>query len=197
MKQHRKYRVGLDFDDVLIDFNTGLALFHNEQYGTSYKREHVTRWDFGNLWGCTTSEALRRMKEFVRSDHHVRISPIAGAVEAVSHLREICDLYIITARDDVLSHQTFTLMNEHFPESFKSVHFLHRGDVNVLGTKGEVCTSLGINIFVEDSLLNASHTGEAGIRTLLFDTPWNQTGTLPSNVTRVFSWEEILRKINR
>lgn len=137
------------------------------------------------------------MKEFIRSDHHARVSPVLGAVEAVGRLREICDLYIITARDDTLSHQTFTLMNEHFPDSFKSSHFLHRDDVNVLGTKGEVCTSLGIDIFVEDSLLNASHTGEAGIRTLLFDTPWNQTEALPKNVTRVFSWDEILREINR
>lgn len=188
-------RVGLDFDDVLIDFGSGLAIFHNKNYGTSYSKEHVTEWDYSILWGCDKEEALRRMREFVHSPDHTLISPVVGAVDAIKRLQEKCDLFIITARDESTDMQTFELMNKHFPESFKKVHFLHKNDIKTHEHKGAVCEELSIDIFVEDSLTNAQHTSDSGIKTLLFDAPWNQTKELPKNVTRVFSWDEIIKEI--
>lgn len=193
----KRKRIGLDFDDVLIDFNGGLTRFHNENYGTSYSKEHVTEWDYSLFWECSKEEALRRIREFIRSSHHTQVSPIIGAVDAIKRLKEKCDLFIVTARDESVSNQTAILIDEHFPESFESVHFLHKDDKKVRGTKGEVCTELDIDIFVEDSLTNAQHTSDAGIKTLLFDAPWNQAEELPKNVTRVFSWDEILKEIEK
>jgi uncharacterized HAD superfamily protein len=117
------------------------------------------------------------------------------ANEIYKKLKEKNDLFIITARDENLSDQTFLLIKEHFPESFRGVHFLHKNSENILGDKGLVCTDLAIDIFIEDSLKNATHTGEAGVKTLLFDAPWNRINVLPENVKRVFSWEEIIREI--
>ena len=191
----KRKRVGLDFDDVLIDFIGGVTVFHNENYATSYSKDDVTGWELSKLWECSPEEAHRRMEEYVHSSHHSHISPIIGAVDAVKRLKEKCDLFIITARDESINEQTFALIDEHFPKSFESVHFLHKDGKNFRGTKGEVCTELDIDIFVEDSLTNAQHTSDAGIKTLLFDAPWNQIDKLPKNVTRVFSWDEILKEI--
>lgn len=193
----QRKRVGLDFDDVLIDFVGGLIVFHNENYATSYSKDDVTGWELSKLLECSPEEAHRRMREYIHSSHHAKVSPIIGAVDAVKRLREKCDLFIVTARDESTSNQTFTLVDEHFPESFESIHFLHKDDKNVRGTKGEVCAELAIDIFVEDSLTNAQHTSDAGIKTLLFDAPWNQTEKLPKNVTRVFSWNEIQKEIEK
>lgn len=191
----KRKRVGLDFDDVLIDFNGGLAVFHNENYATSYSKEDITDWEYSKRWECSPEEAQRRMKEYVHSSHHSHMSPIIGAVNAIKYLKEKYDLFIITARDENLSNQTSALINEHFPKSFESVHFLYKDGKNFRGTKGEVCMELDIDIFVEDSLTNAQHTSDVGIKTLLFNAPWNQTTELPKNVTRVFSWDEILKEI--
>ena len=184
----RRKRIGFDFDDVLYDFNSGLFVFHNEKYGTSYTLKDVTRYDFKELWQCDEKEALRRMKEFVRSEYHDRALPIEGAVEAVTSLELLHDLYVITARDENLAPATERVSAIHFPDRFKGIHYLHRNDINVLGTKGDVCLSLEIDLMVEDSLGNAEHLSQAGIRTLLFDRPWNQTPMLPQHVTRVFGW---------
>ncbi len=35
-----------------------------------------------------------------------------------------------------------------------------------------------------------------GIKVLLLDRPWNRAKKLPEEVTRVYSWEEILDRIN-
>ena len=83
MLSTRKMKIGLDFYDVLINFNNGLALFHNRYYGTSYAREHITKFQFTDLWKCSADEALRRMREFVRSPHHREVTPIEGAVDAI------------------------------------------------------------------------------------------------------------------
>lgn len=192
-----KKRIGLDFDDVLYDFNGGLLIFHNEIYGTSLTLKDITQWDFKELWQCDAKEAMRRMREFVTSKYHDLALPIQGATEAVKYLKIKHDLFVVTARDESLITQTHQVTSVHFPNSFNSFHFLHKDDVNVLGTKGEVCLGLNIELMVEDSLLNAEDLSSSGIRTLLFDTPWNQTKSLPKHVTRVFGWKHALLEIEK
>lgn len=119
----KRKRIGLDFDDVLIDFNGGLSIFCNENYGTSYSKEHITERDYSIFWGCKPEEALRRIQEFIHSSHHARVPPIIGAVNAIKHLKEKYDLFVITARDESISSQTFALMDKHFPKSFKDIFF--------------------------------------------------------------------------
>jgi uncharacterized HAD superfamily protein len=193
-------KVGLDFDDVLFDFNAGLMEFHNAVYGTSYTLQDVTQWDFKELWQCHPDEALRRMREFVTSPYHRLTQPITGAVEFVKLLRTYFDTPVITARDKKLLVQTREVADKYFPNCLDEIHFLHDNDINVLGTKGEVCKRLGVSIMVEDSLGNAETLSHSGIPTLLFDRPWNQTEFLPPGVIRVYGWThthvEIMRALS-
>ncbi len=181
-------KIGLDFDDVLFDFNAGLMVFHNATYGTSYTIQDVTQWDFKELWQCHPDEAMRRMQEFVMSPYHNITEPIIDAVKYVKLLKESFDTPVITARDKKLIIPTREVADKYFPGCLNEIHFLHDNDVNVLGTKGEVCKRLGVSIMVEDSLANAETLSDSGIPTLLFDRPWNQAETLPNGVTRVYGW---------
>lgn len=190
-------KVGLDFDDVLFDFNAGLMAFHNAIYGTSYTLQDVTQWDFKELWQCAPEEALRRMQEFVTSPYHNTTTPIEGATEAVKVLRVNYDTPVITARDKKLDIQTRHVADTHFPNCLSEIHYLHDNEQNVLGTKGEVCTRLGVSIMVEDSLGNAETLSDSGIPTLLFDRTWNQTKHLPKGVTRVYGWTHALMEIKK
>jgi uncharacterized HAD superfamily protein len=191
-----KRKIGIDFDDVLFDFNGGMTDFHNKHYGTSYRVTDITLYDYKELWKCDLEESLKRMSEFVKSEYHDLAPTIPGAIEAVNYLNIHYDLPIITARDEALFEKTWGIANKRFPGCFKEIHFLHRNDINVLGSKGEVCRKLGVSIMVEDSLGNAEHLSEAGVVTLLLDKPWNQIQTLPQGVTRVFGWGQVLSKIH-
>lgn len=188
-------KVGLDFDDVLFDFNAGLMVFHNTVYGTSYTLEDVTQWDFKELWQCHPDEALRRMQEFVTSPYHRHTQPIAGAVGFVKLLRTSFDTPVITARDKKLIVPTREVADKYFPGCLGEIHYLHDNDINVLGTKGEVCKRLGVSVMVEDSLANAETLSYSGIPTLLFDRPWNQARTLPPGVKRVRGWAHTYSEI--
>lgn len=190
-----RIKIGLDFDDVLFDFNTGMMKFHNDTYGTSYTLADITKWDFKELWQCDADESLRRMRAFVISKYHDQASPIEGAIDAVRYLRQRYDIHIITARDKVICPQTYKVADKFFSGSFQGVHYMHDNDKNVLGTKGDICRDLGIGIMVEDSLANAETLSASGITTLLFDRPWNQKDSLPTHVVRVFGWNDTLAKI--
>ena len=53
------------------------------------------------------------------------------------------------------------------------------------------------NVFVEDLLEVANLLADAGVYTLLFNQPWNQSDMLPENCHRVYDWDTIVRMINR
>lgn len=191
----RKITIGTNFGDALVGYTASLMNFHNEKYGTSYVRDQIVSCDLGLLWNCTDQETLRRVYEFTHSEFHTAIAPIGGAVEAVRSLSKQHTFVIVTARDKQLEIPTFELLKKHFEYNIKNVHFQYMQGINVLGTKGDVCIKVGVNVFIEDSLKNALNISRAGIPVLLLDAPWNQYDVLPKNIRRVFSWEQILREI--
>jgi len=53
----------------------------------------------------------------------------------------------------------------------------------------------GIDVFIEDYYDEAIKLSEAGIQTLLYDRPWNQSLFLPDTCQRVRGWEDIITAI--
>ncbi|MBU6491100.1 hypothetical protein KGQ25_03060 [Patescibacteria group bacterium] len=192
----KKRIIGIDFDDVLADFNTSLAKFHNEIYGTSYRRDDIVVYELGHTWGCSGEEAARRVSEFYHSAHHDRIAPVKGAVRVLSQLKRKNVFVIITSRPEGVRGRTFSLINKYFPRMFKEVHFLghYHGTEARRETKGDMCKKLGVEVFIDDSLEHAASVSREGIKVLLFNTPWNRHKK-PAHVVRVFGWGDVLKKL--
>lgn len=187
-------RIGVDFDDVLLDSYTSLNDFHNCHYGTSHKREDIRSWLIEHTWGCTPEEALARVEAWYDSPWHPRIAPMPGACAAVTKLAESHELHIITGRPARTQEITSQLVREHFPEVFAEMHFSNHFKANAR-SKGEICRDLGITLMVEDALGHAHSVADAGIRVLLFDSPWNQE-LVTGLITRVFNWGEVLQTVD-
>lgn len=188
--------IGVDLDDVIVDFNTGLGEYHNNTYGTSYKREDIVSYELRHLWGCPHEEVIRRVYDFYYSSHHTNLLPIKGAVEALERLRSENTLVIITSRPESVKGLTLTWLDKHFPQVFEEIHFLghYHGTEARKETKGEVCKKIGVEVFIDDSLEHAASVSGQGIDVLLFNAPWNQEG-MPANTTRVFNWDDVLEKL--
>jgi uncharacterized HAD superfamily protein len=184
-------KIGIDFDDVLFDTNSSLALFHNSHYGSSYERKDVQSWFLEHIWGCTPQEAIARVKEWYQSSGHMQLMPMPGALEAIVELSRDNELYVITARPMQIEKLTLTLLEQHFPEKFSGLHFTNHFERDNQ-SKADVCKKLGISLLVEDALVHARTVAAADISVLLLDSPWNQE-VVSANITRVFSWEEIVR----
>ena len=124
-----KKRLGIDFDDVLIDFVSHLAYFHNTTYNTSHTKDEYTTWNLLEVWGVSEQESMKRIHDFVMSNNHKEIIPMEGATESLYRLSETFELVIITARDTRSRDNTFHLIEKHFGNIFSSVHFLYENGV--------------------------------------------------------------------
>jgi len=193
----RKKIIGLDLDDVLMDFNTGLCVFHNAYYGTKLTREHITSYLLEEIWRVPQSEVIRRVNEFYFSIHHKATPPTAGAVRAVKQLQARHEVVVITSRPESVSAQTYAWLKKHFPSLVVSVHhaghFFHKEGA---GTKGELCQRLGVEVFVDDAFHHVEDVAPVVAQALLFDAPWNRSYTLSRpNMQRIHSWDAICRVI--
>ncbi|MDE2021886.1 MAG: hypothetical protein KGI71_03150 [Patescibacteria group bacterium] len=183
-------KIGIDFDDVLLDCNTSLALFHNARYGTSYERKDIGSWFLERTWGCTQEEAVARVKEWYQSPEHVNSTPVPGSLEAIATLADSHELHVITSRPSYVKDLTHAWLEQHFSKRFSGLHFTSHFEPGA-GSKAEVCRSLGISLLVEDSLIHAHDVAASGVPVLLFDCPWNQE-SVSHGITRIFTWEDVL-----
>ena len=186
--------IGVDLDDVLMDFNTGLCTFHNARYGTSLVRENLISYALEETWGCDREEAVRRVREFYHSSEHFTTQPILGAVEVIRELQDAGrTIAVITSRPESISIQTYSWLERHFPSLVGNVHFAsHFFHQETKITKVEICQKLGIEIFIDDAPFHVESVATVVGQVLLFDAPWNRgcDFTLP-NIQRVDSWDEI------
>jgi uncharacterized protein len=187
--------LGVDLDDVVIDFNSAFCEWHNRYYGTSYKRKDIVSYGLENICKCTPDEVHQRVFDFYHTDEHRTAPPVQGAIEGLHELKKKNVLIAATSRPEVVRNLTLEWLHEQSLEVFDSLHFLghYHGPVERKISKAKICEEVGAELFIEDSLAHATSIARTGVPVLLFDTPWNQ-GFVSALITRVFSWEEILQR---
>ncbi len=190
--------IGVDLDDVLLAIIAGLFPWHNRLYGTNNKEEDVRPFELSSSWNCTKEEAVSRILDFYQTPEHAQCTPISGAVDAMDTLSQSHELIIVTSKPANLETMTHAWVEKHFPKTFQGIYFTnsfitpeHRQI-----KKSELCRELGIEIFIDDSITNILDVATVCERVFLFDRPWNQDEViLPDNVTRAYSWKEIVDAI--
>jgi uncharacterized HAD superfamily protein len=190
-------RIGIDFDDTVAASIEAIIKLHNRDFDTNYKREDATVWHLEDLWGIDKDVFQARLDEFFSAKNVEYLDPVAGAIPAIDALKAAGhELYIITARHDDYVEATELWLKLHFSDTFKGIHYGHSRseDPAKKRLKSAICKELGIELLIDDHMNNAIDCSAQGINFFLLDQPWNQ-GELPPGVTRVFSWDEIVKKI--
>jgi uncharacterized HAD superfamily protein len=188
--------IGIDLDDVLLDFFSILLLYYNKYYGTEYEIKDISSYDLSILWQCEPDEAIRRVFEFYHTKEHLNAMPIAGSLDSLQILSKNFDLVVVTSKPESISSITYHWIDEHFPNIFKQVYFTNHYAKKDKKLKVDICKKLDVKVFIEDGLHNAISIVTAGIPVILLDRPWNQ-GDLPSNIIRLKNWEDITEYIGR
>jgi uncharacterized HAD superfamily protein len=184
-------RIGIDFDDILFDFNHKYCQFHNERYGTNLCFDDIYTYDLRAVWNIDMDEAIRRVHEFISSQMHDEVIPVSGSVETIKELRNYYELHLITSREEKFKDKTLNWLNKHFFNLFHKIHFTNFfGENKNKKMKSEVCIENGIELMIEDAPIYAIDLAEKGIEVLLLDKPWNRVDTHPL-VKRVYDWKEI------
>ncbi|MDO8564052.1 MAG: hypothetical protein Q7R87_03525 [Nanoarchaeota archaeon] len=190
----------IDCDGVTSDFQDAVIKWHNMSYGTTHRREDITQFSLGRLWGCDQKEELRRLDEFYQTEHFDNVLPISGALSGVDSIRLLGEYYkvmTLTARPESLRQKTHHWFGRHFPNRFDKVILseAYNGDGSTHTSKIEICKRECAYGIVEDSSTNAIACYKAGIKAVVLDQPWNRRDELPDGVLRAREWEEVAELI--
>ncbi|MCL5056879.1 MAG: hypothetical protein M1130_02560 [Actinobacteria bacterium] len=175
-------RIGIDIDGVIADSQPVIIKKLNHHFGSQCTLEDFVNFDPVKMYGMDRKQLdsfiMERELEIIEE-----ALPIPGAVKIINDLVQSYGVYLVSARTPIHTRRT-----EAWLDRFK----ISRHGLVLLGQhdKRATCTGLCVDLFIEDSLKNASQVSSCGIPVLLMDATYNR-GSLPAMVTRVFSWQEI------
>jgi len=187
-------KIGIDIDDVIVDFCLPFAKFHNDKYGTNWSKENLNTYRLEDLTGDTWDEMQRKMDLFVEEADFFNKKVDSEIVESIKTLAKEHEIYIITGRPDHYRDDTIKWAQENLNGLYKEIFFVY-GEVEKVD-KWQFCVNHGIEVIIEDLPEFAIKCNEAEISVLLFDHPWNQ-GITGKNIKRVKSWPQIVESLNK
>jgi len=113
--------------------------------------------------------------------------PVKGALEGIKTLNEH-EIWIVTGRPSMIKNIT---------EKWLSVIRLNMTSFSLSVRENKLSVANGFDVFIDDFFDEVVNFGQAGIYTLLFDRPWNQSGVLPETCKRVHDWDTIISLIKK
>lgn len=183
-------KIGLDFDDVIVNFFDNLLNWHNKNYNRSDKIEHFKEFSWSPVWGVSREEAIKRVDIFHETHNVKEVMPLEDAISSLKELAEENELIIITGRPVRFKHRVEEWLTHHLG---KKLEVIHAGEFhkNQAASKAEICKEKNIPVLLEDAPQTAIDCANFGIKVILFDNPWNQNVS-HENITRVKSWKEAM-----
>jgi uncharacterized HAD superfamily protein len=188
-----KDALGVDYDDVVHDFNSPFIVWHNTHYGSEMTYEKAYTFNMPLLYGCTEDEAHHRVHRFTK-EHGARSTPIEGAAQALKRLSLHYELHLITSRLETNHDLVMEWLSNHIPGVFTELHFTNGfgGGRHRKRGKSEVCLDIGAVAHIDDSYEHATETTMgAGIPVLMPDRPWNRSAPPHPMIHRMRSWHDI------
>lgn len=196
-----KKTIAFDMDDVLAANAEGFVAFTNERWGTHLQPEdYEEHW--AELWGVDHEEYTRRCDEFHGSGVIGAYRHFDEATHTLEQLQKRYRLVIVTSRRRIIEKETLEWLDRHFKGIFDEIHFAGIWDNHDKHahrvTKGEICQQIGADYLVDDQLKHCQAAAGAGLKAVLYGNyGWNQTDTLPKDVTRAHNWQEVLEYFER
>jgi 5'(3')-deoxyribonucleotidase len=190
-------KIGIDIDEVIADFLSGMIDYHNKNYGTNLKPEDFKSYDFWHVWGGSKEDTIAKVFEFYESDVFKNLNPIDDSISAVNQLMSDFEIAIITARPEHISKYTEQWLEKHFSNKIEIHHttdfYKNSGKPK---KKSDVCKENGIDVFIDDSLRYALDCFSDKTKVLLFGNyPWNQCDKLSEGIVRAHTWDDVLKEI--
>jgi uncharacterized HAD superfamily protein len=187
-------KVGVDLDDVVVNFVPPLLEFYNAKFNENHFLTNGCSYYLWDIVGKSREEITKVIWDFIETESFENIDFIPGAKEAVKDIAKNHELFFITSRSGRIKKKTPFFLKKHFSDI--NFNLVFTGDFHGSGkTKADFCKEFGIEFYVEDHKKFAQECAENGTKVLLLDKPWNQ-GELYRNITRVKGWDEILEVIN-
>jgi len=193
LQKNKKMKIGVDLDDVVVEFSKGFLDFYNKKNNTDFRYEDWDRYWFNDAFGVDKSLVRSVRDEFFNSVTLYELEFVKGAKGGLRVLSKNNELYIVTSRPLRFKQKTDDFINQNFPNLFSDIFYSDDADRNHSVGKAKICMGEGISVLIEDNLEYALYCLEHGINSILLGRRWNEA--CPDKVLRVKNWKEILEKI--
>ncbi len=212
-----RLRIGIDYDDVLVNTFPSFIDFHNQRYGTKFRIEDMTSyhiWEVGI--GKDKHDAVRLFQEFYDSPEFDEMPLVDGAGKGVTELARLSErgVEIITSRPLLFRVKTVRLIRRSFSGIPLTLHYSNDFHDGANHSKASICQELGLDYYVEDCFEYAKDIVQRRTDVLLLKKPWNERdwhrlrkpengdgrdsrNYRPRAIIPVENWQEILKEIRK
>lgn len=195
MKIDEKKRIGIDIDEVVVEFMANFLIYSNKKNNTFFTSEDVTNY---RLWETkihkSKEESIKEVLEFQNSPYFDKIDLIEGAKEGLEEISKNRQIYFITSRPEEIKDKTKSFFNKHFPKN--GFNILYSGELyGGKLSKTEICKNLEIPLIIEDNPDYALGCAREGIKVFLLNKFWNKNCEEHPNITQVDNWKTILERL--
>lgn len=188
-------KIGIDIDDTVM--NTFDVIEEAARYFDKYFLENkgyqdITKYDFHERFYWTSEEKKAFFNYFRKNKLYLKAKPKGDALYYLEKLyNEGYEIYFLTRRkkDEKLDILSIT-KNDLISKGFKFT------DCYIgLSKKGEACKNLGIDVFIDDAVIQIEDVNNYGIKTILIDNWYNKEykGLRAKNFQEIYN---IIRKWN-
>lgn len=190
-------RIGIDIDGVLVD----IARF-TVDYGTKFRYDnHIDtqikddEYNEEKALGLTSEQAEKFWNTYL-GFYATKYPARNFASEVIKKLKENHEICIITARNEYgLPPETYGQMQTMVKHWLADNKIEYDKLVFTKGSKLPYCMENKIDVMIEDSPYNVADISSK-IPVLCFDNPYNRNID-EKNITRVYSWYDVLEKIEK
>lgn len=192
-----KMKIGIDIDGVLAD----IARFTID-YGTKFRYDnHICsaviddEYDEAKALGLTLEQAEKFWNMYL-GFYATKYPARDFASEIIHKLKEKHEIYIITARNEEgLPPETYGQMQDMVKQWLIDNKIEYDKLIFTTGSKLPCCIENKIDVMIEDSPRNIEDISTK-VPVLCFDNPYNKK-IEGENITRVYSWYDVLSKIEK
>ena len=188
-------RIGIDIDGCIVD----LAKFVID-YGTKFCYENnihynlkEDEYDEAKALGISAENVIKFWNMYLPY-YATKYQARSFAADVILKLKEKNEIYIVTARNEYgLPDELYGHMHEIVINWLKENNITYDKIVFTEGSKLPYCLANNIDLMIEDSPRNIQEISTK-IPVLCFDNTYNKS-VKGENITRVYSWYDILNHI--
>ncbi len=188
-------KIGIDIDEVITETLNSLLKYINIKRGTNFVKEDINEY---GLWNCglhkSKEECILEFEEFQSSSDFDNIPLVEFVKESLIFLKKRYELVFITARPEKIREKTLIFLKNLLSD--ENFELIHAGGVYSGKTKAEICVEKNCVFMIEDNFNFANDCAKKGIKTFLFDKPWNKNIESSENLIKVRGWKELINYIS-
>ena len=177
--------IGFDIDGVVADTMKAFIRIAKEEFGINYiSKEQITSYWIEECLPIPLDIIKTIINRLLIDPFGIGLEPLPGAKEVLTKLATRSRLTFVTARSTKKPIEAWlvSLLSDVAHEDIRVIATGHHS------AKAEVLEKLKLKYFIDDHLETCQNLHSRGIRTIVFDQPWNK-GHAP--FLRIRSWKAL------